>query len=186
MMADAALEMGIIPRGAFFSSAEVISRMDKSRLRNLRKFGAFVRRASKSSLRYSKKGKSSTAGSPPKVHRSDRFTRSKVNKKTGKTTKRSLSPLRELIFFTYDAQTESVVVGPMGFRDSKAKQRTPGVLEKGGTILVNRRTPMKAVISGDIRKGIQRTPMKLAARPFMVPAAKQEMPKFPQLFKGDM
>lgn len=70
--------------------------------------------------------------------------------------------LRRLILFAYDASTKSVVIGPVPFRKGEA----PRLLEHGGTA---------------IRRG---KPARYRGHPFMAPAAKAELPKFPDLLRG--
>jgi len=94
----------------FFDTAAVSSALSAGERRALSKFGAFVRRRAKSSLRY-KKG-SAKPGAPPNVHRSEGWARKIKNKKTGTVTRRPSSPLRELLFFAYDPARKSVVIGP--------------------------------------------------------------------------
>lgn len=94
-------------KGLFFDRAAVQSAVDRVKRKNLSRFGAFVRRTARSSIRKRKRG-SSRPGQPP-------FS------KTGL--------LRQFILFGYDAAAESVVIGP-------AKLNKPGsapeVLEHGG------------------------------------------------------
>lgn len=96
-------------KGTFFDKKAVADQLDKATKRVLSRHGAFVRRRSKSSLKYGKG--TAVAGAPPVVHRGG-MTRTKVSKKTGKAAAQGLSPLRELIFFGYDAAKKSVVTGP--------------------------------------------------------------------------
>jgi hypothetical protein len=98
----------------FFDRRVVIDRIGRARAAVLSKAGAFIRRSAKGKIRYAKSP--SKPGSPPHAHES---------KKGGRD-----SPLRELIFFAYDEQTNSVVIGPMPFRGTAI---VPRVLELGGT-----------------------------------------------------
>ena len=81
----------------------------------LSKVGAFARRTMKGLIRPGKK--SAKPGSPPKSH-------------TGL--------FKELIFFGYDAESQSVVVGPQ-FRKSQ-KPPVPQLLNEGGTVAKHWRT----------------------------------------------
>ncbi|MCL4198366.1 MAG: hypothetical protein KJZ69_12840, partial [Phycisphaerales bacterium] len=78
--------------------------------------------------------------------------------------------LRRFILFGYDRQSDSVVVGPVGFKASTA----PAVLERGGTTTVTRRR------SG---KRTERR-VRIAARPYMNPALEKERPKLPLLWRN--
>ena len=98
----------------FFDRRTIIDRIGRAKAAVLSKAGAFIRRTAKGKIRYAQSV--SKPGSPPHAH---------ASKKGGKD-----SPLRELIFFAYDEQTNSVVIGPMPFRGSAI---VPRVLELGGT-----------------------------------------------------
>lgn len=151
---------------SFFDSEKVIKAAQKGTIRSLSKCGAFVRTESKSSLKYAEK--SASPGQPPKVKRG-RLTRT-TKKKDGTTTTRLVSPLKELIFFAYDEARQSVVVGPMDFRNrAKKNYRVPTVLEQGGTVTT--RTP-KAVRTAKFR-----------GNPYMAPALRRVQGKFPDLFR---
>lgn len=118
---------------AFFDTKAVTDRLDPATRKALSKFGAFVRQRDKSSLKY--KDGTAPPGQPPFVHRSTGYTKSRKNKKTGLTKTEQASPLRELIFFAYDANTKSVVIGPvLGGSQSGA----PRTIEEGGNATVRR------------------------------------------------
>lgn len=111
-------------KASFFDIAKVQSAAAKLEAKAQSKFGAFVRRRMKSSIRYRKER--SKPGSPPSAHRDKRF----GNK----------SPLRELIFFARDPAANAVVIGPLVFGSRGAK-----ALEKGGTVAVKKKGMPKAV-----------------------------------------
>jgi hypothetical protein len=136
-------------KSLFFDAKEIVEKLDPETRKALSRFGAFVRRRAKSSLRYGTG--TSSAGQPPIVHRTQ--TRSKVNKK-GVVKVQVVSPLRELLFFKYDPASRSVVIGP---ELGGSKTGAPQALEEGGT----------AVIDG--------TRTAVRARPFMRPAFAAEM-----------
>lgn len=156
-------------RYAFFDSPEVMARVDKGKRKVFSKFGAFVRRRAKSSIRYKAKG-ISAPGDPPFAHRSKGFTKKKFSKKTGQTTQQPASPIRELIFFSWDERTKSMVVGPIPFRGSGEGARR---LEKGGTMTKLR------------KNGSTRT-LHYRPRPFMNPALEAERPSFADQLRGMM
>ncbi len=165
------LDFGLSVRikDAFFDRDKVIKAVEKGKLRALSKIGAYVRRRAQTSIRYRKK--SSPPGKPPSGHKSGAYTRPKLNKKTGVTTRQQVSPLRDLIWFAYDADTSSVVVGPILFKGAtKQDPPAPELLEHGGE--VTRRT----------RKGVTRT-YKYRGNPFMGPALAAELPRARQQFK---
>src|SRR5690606_907792 len=92
-----------------FDRAAVTSRVDAAKRRVLSKAGVFIRTAARTSIR--KRKGSAPPGKPPHSHGGS---------------------LRRLILFGYDRANDSVVVGPVGFKDSVA----PRALEHGGTTVV--------------------------------------------------
>ena len=95
-------------KGMFFDSPKVMRAVDKATRRVLSKFGAFVRRGAKSSIR--KRKRASEPGSPPSSH-------------TGL--------LKQFIYFGYDPAARSVVIGPA--RLNKTSGTAPAALEYGGS-----------------------------------------------------
>ena len=135
----------------FFDDVKVIQRVEKARLRVLSKFGAYVRTYARSSMRRRKKP--SAPGTPPSAQSTDPYATLKT------------------IFFSYDASSDSVVVGPVllnGSRNSRFKT-VPELHEKGG-VTIGR--------DGKLRR--------YPERPFMLPSVKQNAPKFPELFAGSV
>lgn len=126
----------------FFDTPKVVRAVDKTTRRVLSKFGAFVRRTARSSIR--KRKRTSEPGSPPSSH-------------TGL--------LKRFIFFGYDAQKRSVVIGPERLTQ-RGRGEAPHLLEYGGKTTLKRR--------GKAR-GRKRTTYK--ARPYMGPAFEKEQPK---------
>lgn len=104
-------------KGGFFDRPAVIKQMDAHARKALSKGGAFVRRTARQSLKY--RNKAAPVGQPPSVHRQ---------------SKGGGSPLKDLLFFAWDARRRSVVVGPAAFRGSAI---VPGVLEKGGAVRIH-------------------------------------------------
>jgi hypothetical protein len=133
-------------REAFFSSPKVLAAVEKKKINALKKFGAFVRRRARSSIRKSKK--SALPGMPPKAHAGQ----------------------LKLIFFSYDARSGSVVVGPIPFAAKGGSAIVPRLLEEGGAGA--RKT----------KNGTRATHYR--GNPFMKPAMLAELPKFADLFRG--
>jgi len=96
-------------KGTFFDTKAVTDKIDPALKKVLSFHGARTRQRAKSSLKYGKG--TALPGKPPIVHKGG-MRRNKTNKKTGVTTQQSVSPLRELTFFGYDARAKSVVTGP--------------------------------------------------------------------------
>ncbi len=142
----------------FFDSKKVIRAVDKARRRALSRGGAFVRTTARRSIR--KRKGPSAPGSPPHSHEGS---------------------LRKLIFFGYDRQTKSVVIGPLGIKQSPV----PTVLEFGGTVPVKRRRRV-----ADRSKGREksRRRVRIAKRPYMGPAldVAASSDKIPKAFKDSI
>ncbi len=151
----------------FFDQKAIIKAMDKASRKAQSKMGAFIRRRAKSSLKY--KDTSAVSGSPPFVHQGRRFTRK--TKRKGIETQRPASPLRELLFFAYDVDKKTTIIGPAVWSSSKVKG-VPGILEKGGS---------GSVLDQGVRKSAS-----FAPHPFMMPALKAELPNFRELLRGSI
>lgn len=101
----------------FFDAPGVLRKVKDGTKSALSKFGAFVWRRAKSSIRRRKKP--SQPGQPPSSH---------------------AGQLRDLLFFGYDVTTETVVVGPQLFK-SKTNPTVPELLELGGRSVTWKGTP---------------------------------------------
>jgi len=135
----------------FFDRAPVMRAVDRARRIALSKAGAFIRQRAKTSIR--KRKGTSAPGEPPYSHEGS---------------------LRKFIFFGYDPGTESVVVGPVGFKRSDA----PHVLEFGGTTVIER---------FDVRTHKQRKRrVKIAARAYMGPALEKEKDTLPKMWRNSV
>jgi len=132
----------------FFDRQAVISKVDAATRRVLSKFGAFVRRSAKSSIR--KRKKAAPPGQPPSSH-------------TGL--------LKKFIFFGYDADRRSVVIGPTRL-NQKGRGEAPPLLEYGGKATLVRRGKKKRVT--------------YQARPYMGPAFEKEKPQLPAMWRGSV
>jgi len=99
----------------FFDTKAVRSKLDATTRRVLSKFGAFVRRTARSSIR--KRKRISEPGSPPSSHS---------------------GLLKKFIFFGYDPAQRSVVIGPERL-SQKGRGEAPHLLEYGGTHAVERK-----------------------------------------------
>jgi len=145
------VKFGMVTKQMFFDTKAVLSAVDKATRRVLSRFGAFVRTTARSSIR--KRKRPSAPGRPPSSH-------------TGL--------LRKFIFFGYDRQRQSVVIGPM-----RLNQKTGDALEAleyGGP---------STVVEG--RRGKRRRRrINVAARPFMGPAFEKEQPKLPAMWRDSV
>lgn len=146
----------------FFDRQKVLDKLDAKTRRGLSRIGAFVRRRAKSSLRYAKQ--TAAPGKPPYVHKGG-FLKKRTSK--GVTTTAAASFLRELVFFAYDPQTKSVVIGPtLGGPQTGA----PHALEHGGQ--------SRRKVGGKFRA------TRVRPHPFMRPALEAEAPTMAQTLKA--
>ena len=105
----------------FFDNKRIVSSVDRATRKVLSRFGAFVRRTARQSIR--KRKKSSVPGKPPSSH-------------TGL--------LKRFIFFGYDRRNLSVVIGPARLTDNN-RGLAPSILEYGGTATVKGKKRKKNV-----------------------------------------
>jgi len=103
----------------FFDTRKVRRAVDASARRVLSKFGAFVRRTARSSIR--KRKKPSSPGSPPSSH---------------------VGLLKKFIFFGYEPPRRSVVIGPARLTQ-KGRGEAPHLLEYGGATKIAHRGKRK-------------------------------------------
>ena len=130
-------------REGFFDRPKVQGAVDAATKRVLSKFGAFVRQRAKTSIRQRKKV--SAPGQPPSSH---------------------LGLLKKFLFFAYDQQKRSVVVGPTQL--NRGDGTAPRLLEQGGTGVRMRSKKQKQVY--------------YRPRPFMQPAFQAELPGLSRLW----
>jgi len=143
------IELGYTIRqaqGQFFTAQRVIEAMDAATRRVLSRFGAYVRRRARSSIRRGgKRGHPSKPGKPPKSW-------------TGL--------LKNHIYFVFDPQQESVIIGPAKLNTGT---EAPQVLEYGGTT--------------NIETKKQTVRVKIKPRPYMRPAFEKELPNLNRLWQ---
>lgn len=171
-MASNPLGVGFKIKEVFFDRKGVINSLTKEKRKFLSKFGAFVRKRAKSSIRPGGKKKvGSLPGAPPRSQ-------------TG-TLKRG-------IFFGFDRVAESVVIGPVVFPEAKGGAKALEALEYGGgsiTFDEIRTFQSGRDKRGRFRKAIrQRTGRRLtkriAARPFMMPAFEEEKQNISNIWRA--
>ncbi len=106
----------MISNKGFFSTPEVLRDCNKKTRRVFSRFGAFVRRTAKQSIR--KRKASAPPGQPPSSHK---------------------GLLKKFIFFVYDAAKRSVIIGPQKLQGLVGD--APHALEEGdkSTVTVSRR-----------------------------------------------
>lgn len=106
---------GMVTKEAFFDKGGVVRRVDNSTRKVLSKFGAFVWKRAKTSIRPGKKA--SAPGTPP-------------------TSRTGL--LRKHIYFAYDHSQRSVVIGPAPLMGVEYRGQIPAILEFGGRAIRGR------------------------------------------------
>jgi len=155
-------------RGNFFDRPGVLSATDRTTRKNLSKFGAFLRAAIRTRLKYGED--ISQPGGSPVIHKT--MSRpGKVSAKTGKTGKpQSVSPLRELVFFAYDESRKSVVVGPARLQGKPGN--APAALEYGGPSVIK---------DGDGTRTVTIRP-----RPYLAPSFEQVKKELPGIWAGSI
>jgi len=145
----------------FFDRLTVITAAGQARVRVFSRFGSHVRRRAKSSIR--KRKKSSKPGQAPSSH---------------------VGTLRRLIFFSYDRNRNSVVMGPTLINHPTG---APEILEYGGNTVVDDVRWVSGPKYGNRRQRIATTKrVKIAARPYMGPAFKAELPGLPAMWKDSI
>ena len=138
------LEMKV--KTLFFDRAKIARAVDLAKRESLAKAGGFVRTTAKRSIR-NRKG-TSLPGKPPHSH---------------------VGLLRRFIYFAYDPDSESVVVGPVKItRPTNA----PHALEFGGTTVVKRKHRKRKV--------------RIKARPFMGPALQKQRAQLPRVWANSV
>ncbi len=157
-------------KGLFFDAPKVIAATDRATQRVLSRFGAFVRNAAQKSMlghavrrgfgvksRVSNREGISKPGEPPRPHTGD---------------------LVRFIFFAFDRENQSVVIGPTLLNRGSG---APEILEYGGTATMMRR-PRGA------KNKTQRVPtrVRIEPRPFMGPARDKELPKLPGMWRDSI
>jgi hypothetical protein len=135
-------------KGMFFDRLRITDKADAQTKKALSRFGAFVRRTARQSIRQRKS--SSRPGQPPSSH-------------TG--------ILKQFIFFGYDSNRRSVVIGPVN--TSRKSSGVPETLEYGGTVR----------LTSGAAKGKTTT---IEARPYMGPAFDKELDGVSKLWSNSI
>lgn len=136
-------------RAGFFDRKAITSKVDAATRRVLSRFGAFVRTRARTSIR--KRKGISLPGGPPHSH-------------TGL--------IRRFLFFAYDRDRSSVVIGPARLNRVVDPRALPA-LEYGGASTM------------EPRRGERRS-IRVRPRPFMGPALAKERPQLPRLWRDSV
>ena len=135
-------------KGMFFDRSLIQSKVDAATRKRLSKFGAYVRQTARQSIR--KRKGSSRPGQPPSSH-------------TGL--------LKDFIYFGYDENRRSVVIGPVVL--ARKASGIPEVLEYGGDITIRWGQARGQTVS-------------IEARPFMGPAFDKELDRASSLWANSI
>ena len=178
----------------FFDRPRVTRAVDRAKRQALSKSGAAIRVNAKRAMEASARVGRIAESSLPKDLRERRMRVNKIRSKKGQRRLRPLrkssrpgeapaaprsSPLNKLTFFSYDPRSDSVVVGPVGFRNSTA----PNTLEFGGRATVTRRRRRPR---NDGKRVIESRRVRIEARPYMGPALKKELPGIPRAWSNSV
>ena len=163
--------MGFDIKKMFFDRHAVTSAVDRATRRVLSRFGAFVRRTARSSIR--KRKGISRPGAPPSSH-------------TGL--------LKRFIYFGYDAPRRTVVIGPVAL--AKSDGEAPSLLEHGGTAMARGNQLVRVgepgrdasgrFTQGKLKRVAAGTRMAYRPRPFMGPAMAKELPGLPEMWRNSV
>lgn len=168
-MARTTFQFKIIPKAFFFDRARVLAVTDRATNIYLGRAGGFVRQTAQRSMRKARRMRiSELSGDDLLDYKRARAIRKRlgqkppalpmVGSKPGKPPRVRQGDLKRHIYYAYEGDRRSVVIGPLGFR----KSIVPSVLEYGG----------QAVKSG----GGHYT---MAPRPYMRPALDKALPRMP-------
>ena len=170
----------IVIKSLFFDSKKVLDSVDTATRKVMSKFGAFVRRDARKSIRRPRRKTKSQmkereleifARAEEQFRRGERPVKPRLPlapSKPGEPPRSIVGTLKRLIFFAYDARQKGVVIGPI---PTGQKTGAPRVLEEGGTI--------KAPGSGFDGKRVK-------PRPYMVPALNKNLVKIDAIWRNSV
>jgi len=159
---------------SFFFDKEITQDLDINARKGLARFGGLIRTTARRSMRKPRQKKLSEM---TKKERQAFYIRSGIAKKTGeKKPRRPNMPsapgepprviggqVKKFLYFAYDKQERSVVVGPAKINNPTG---APETLEKGGVVNTK---------AGRV---------KISKRPYMLPAHQEHISKLPSLITG--
>jgi hypothetical protein len=105
-------------KNLFFDRPAVINAVGRARASSLARVGAYIRIVARRSMR--RRRAIAEPGKPPSAHAGD---------------------LKEKIYFAYDSSSESVVAGPVKFKEGIV----PGLLEFGGEVARHEKTKSRTL-----------------------------------------
>lgn len=157
-----------------FFDRPTVEKLDRDARRGLAKFGSYVRRTARTSLRKARQKKLAELTHEERQRyrirqeyaRRDGLApprRPLAHSKPGEPPRMIEGSIRRFLFFSYDAENRSVVIGPTLINSQTGAPRT---LEEGGTVITRR---------GSFR---------ILPRPYMKPAFEANINKLPRLLAG--
>lgn len=149
----------------FFDKPAVMSAVDRASRRVLSKFGAFVRRTARQSIRKPRRKPVGELTDSERLRYKKTGYRPFAPSKPGEPPRNQTGKLRDNILFWYDRHEHSVTIGASAFNSKDI----PGVLEHGGST----RLPGGRVVN-------------IEARPFIGPAYDKEEPKLESLWRDSV
>lgn len=181
-------------KGMFFDRDAVLDAIDAAQAKVLPKAGGKIRTVATRSMRPAKqKSKGDLTDAERKT-----FDRAMKRFNAGKSTIKPKRPLvasnpgepprtrigliRKHLFFAYDLESKSLVVGPALLNKSSG---APGVLESGGA---TKGFTFRTITLDDGTQLVARkeTTVKVAARPYMKPALENQQAVITQLFRDSV
>jgi len=147
-----AIRLNAKTKSLFFDRDDVIKAMDEKQRKSLSRFGAFVRRRARTSIRRRKRV--SAPGKPPSAHSKDKFATPKN------------------ILFFYDPSSASVIIGPVAINGQIGNPLR--ALEFGGRHQFER--TFSRYLKGVKTHKYELVTATYRARPFMQPALEAELP----------
>jgi hypothetical protein len=174
----------------FFDRMAVIRAMEEKKLRALAVAGGFIRTTAQRSMRWGFRRSQRAKEAFGTKAQQERAREIRVQKRSpsepGKPPKAWSGELRELLFFGWDEQSQSMLVGPEGFKNSIA----PNVHEFGGVIKVPAKYTRSRLGGGrsSREERNRKIPIRYPARPYMGPALNIaiERDKIPEAFKDSV
>jgi hypothetical protein len=156
----------------FFDRPKVVKALKSANRRILSDTGKDIRTKSRDSIKTRSYDTNSRPGKPPFDHTGFNLQRlNRQRKKAGlervKRKKSSFNQGLRGILYAYNAASESVIVGPVGFGGSG--RTVPSILEIGGST-TNAKGEM----------------IRIQPRPFMEPAMKKVLPSLPEKWRSSL
>lgn len=191
--------IGFHTKNWFFSADAVKRSVDQVTRKALSRFGAFVRQGARGSIQES--NTISSPGNPPHSHvGAQRRSINRRRKAQGVApVKGGLQGIKD-IWFAYEPQAQSVIVGPVKYNIVSFRTGTsevlhgtvPSVLEFGGQVtqmMVESQGAPGEFVRANLRsrrrlagRKIKYRTVTIRPRPYMIPALERELPKLPGMW----